>query len=359
MNQFINKVILFIYCIFVVLFLKVDFSFVVSLLTSLFLTAIIYYFNHSRLSFIVTTLYAITAFFYPPLYYFSPILGYDMFQYKNFGGLAMLIVGYGINLFGNKTYFLWILLLGLIIACYLAYNEMSYAKLEQLFKKTRDDSTELNLLLEEKNKHLLEKQDYQIYNATLKERNRIAREIHDNVGHMLSRAILLLGAIKTIHKDDTLTPSLDTLSDTLDTAMNNIRTSVHDLHDESVNLKDVTEGLIQDFGFCPVELEYDMGNVVPREVKYCLIAILKEGLSNIERHSNATHVWVLVREHPGLYQLMIHDNGTQQSALYGKGIGLTNMKDRVDGLNGSMQITQEQGFRIFITLPKQAPINKT
>ena len=50
--------------------------------------------------------------------------------------------------------------------------------------KLRDDSTEKNLLLEEKNHMLVEKQNYEIYTATLKERNRIAREIHDNVGHL-------------------------------------------------------------------------------------------------------------------------------------------------------------------------------
>jgi signal transduction histidine kinase len=42
----------------------------------------------------------------------------------------------------------------------------------------------------------MEKQDYEIYLATLRERNRIAREIHDNVGHMLSRSILQIGALK-------------------------------------------------------------------------------------------------------------------------------------------------------------------
>lgn len=59
-------------------------------------------------------------------------------------------------------------------------------RLEAEYKKTRDDSKELTLMLEQKNRNLLEKQDAEVYMATLKERNRIAREIHDNVGHMLS-----------------------------------------------------------------------------------------------------------------------------------------------------------------------------
>ena len=58
-------------------------------------------------------------------------------------------------------------------------------RVEQEYRKTRDDSKERNLLLHEKNRSLIEKQDYEIYTATLQERNRIAREIHDNVGHLL------------------------------------------------------------------------------------------------------------------------------------------------------------------------------
>ena len=55
--------------------------------------------------------------------------------------------------------------------------------------------------LQKKNKALQEKQNYEIYAATLRERNRIAREIHDNVGHLLSRTILLTGAAKTLNRD--------------------------------------------------------------------------------------------------------------------------------------------------------------
>lgn len=59
--------------------------------------------------------------------------------------------------------------------------------------------------------------------ATLSERNRIAREIHDNVGHMLSRAILQLGAIMTVYRKDTIYDNLVPIKYSLDTAMNNIR----------------------------------------------------------------------------------------------------------------------------------------
>ena len=94
-----------------------------------------------------------------------------------------------------------------------------------------------------KNRMLVEKQDYEIYAATLKERNRIAREIHDNVGHLLSRSILITGAAKALNASDTLSPVLDNLDHSLNQAMTSIRSSVHDLHDESLNLKEAAESL--------------------------------------------------------------------------------------------------------------------
>lgn len=208
------------------------------------------------------------------------------------------------------------------------------------------------------------KQDYEIYAATLKERNRIAREIHDNVGHLLSRSILITGAAKAINASDALSPVLNDLDHSLNQAMTSIRTSVHDLHDESLNLKEAAESLTSDFTFCPVTLNYDMGFEVPREIKYCFISIVKEALSNVARHSNATLVQITMREHPALYQLCIEDNGTLEEGLSfsennrealfsSRGIGLSNMNDRLKILNGNLQITIQKGFRLFITIPKE------
>lgn len=255
---------------------------------------------------------------------------------------------------------------GFILAFFLWSHTRQYEILTRNFRQSRDDSEEHALLLSEKNKALLEKQDYEIYAATLRERNRIAREIHDNVGHVLSRSILMTAACKTINKNEALDPLLGNLEESLNGAMNSIRSSVHDLHDDAVNLEDAIKGLVKDFTFCPVNLTYDMSRQVPREVKYSLISITKEGLSNVMRHSNADSVNILLREHPALYQLCIEDNGTLGSEIsdiqtetdsnkmetVSGGMGLSNIRDRVKALGGTVQITQEKGFRIFVTIPK-------
>lgn len=272
-----------------------------------------------------------------------------------------------------------------IVAFFLQRRTEAEEKLRQDFMKLRDDSTEKNMLLKEKNHMLAEKQNYEIYTATLKERNRISREIHDNVGHLLSRSILITGAAKAVSTSEAVSPLLDSLDISLNQAMTSIRTSVHDLHDESVNLRESVEDLISEFHFCPVALDYDMGLEIPREIKYCFISIIKEALSNMARHSNATSAYIVMREHPALYQLCIEDNGnlptpscsfqsssanktsgsffgnsfSQQAAeadnfsAQNRGMGLSNIHDRLVPLHGTLQITTDHGFRIFIIIPKE------
>ena len=278
-----------------------------------------------------------------------PLWGFLVFQINRFPAVLCLLGIFGFIL----SFFLWL------------YAE-KYQALYQDFHQIRDDSEEHALLLSEKNKALLEKQDYEIYAATLRERNRIAREIHDNVGHVLSRSILMTAACKTINKNDALDPLLGNLEESLNGAMNSIRSSVHDLHDDAVDLEDAIKGLVKDFTFCPVNLTYDMSRQIPREVKYSLISITKEGLSNVMRHSNADSVDILLREHPALYQLCIEDNGTPENGIpdmqtgsdsnkaknISGGMGLSNIRDRAKALGGTVQITQENGFRIFVTIPK-------
>lgn len=278
-----------------------------------------------------------------------PLWGFLVFQINRFPAVLCLLGIFGFIL----SFFLWL-------------YAGKYQTLYQDFHQIRDDSEEHALLLSEKNKALLEKQDYEIYAATLRERNRIAREIHDNVGHVLSRSILMTAACKTINKNDALDPLLGNLEESLNGAMNSIRSSVHDLHDDAVDLEDAIKGLVKDFTFCPVNLTYDMSRQIPREVKYSLISITKEGLSNVMRHSNADSVDILLREHPALYQLCIEDNGTPENEIpdiqtvsdsnkaknTSGGMGLSNIRDRAKALGGTVQITQENGFRIFVTIPK-------
>ena len=140
--------------------------------------------------------------------------------------------------------------------------------------------------------------------------------------------------------------------------MDSIRASVHDLRDEAVNLDEAVRSLTESFTFCPVAYVYDAGRYVPRDVKYAFISIVKEALSNIMRHSSATKVSLTIREHPALYQLCVEDNGTQIRESKG-GMGLSNMRDRVEKLNGNIHFFTENGFKILVTIPKRRQDDET
>lgn len=266
----------------------------------------------------------------------------------------IVLVGLRDNIFAA----MWMLLM-CIISLHLSIYYNNAVRLKKQLITIRDSATELNLSLKEQNKYLIENQDYKIYLATLTERNRIAREIHDNVGHMLSRSLLQTGAVITINKDEKVKPFLIGIKDTLDQAMNSIRSSVHNLHDESVDLKASIENIIVEMKNYKVDFEYDVSIDVDKKVKYSIISIIKEACSNIMKHSNANDVLISIKENPAFYRIDINDNGntcrkTQQeinNICESDGIGLANIRDRVKALSGNINITTEKGFRIFITIP--------
>ena len=240
-----------------------------------------------------------------------------------------------------------------LLAVCLSWKTRRLIYLEESLRLLRDDSTEYYLLSKQRHLALIEKQDYEIHVATLKERNRIAREIHDNVGHMLSRSLLQAGALMVLNKQEPLTEPLNALKDTLTSAMDSIRQSVHDLHDDSIDLKNSIEELLSEFSTYQIQFDYDMGSAVPAPVKYCFLSIIKEALSNIARHSQATKISITLRKHPVIYQLIIYDNGTNKSSTehYSPGIGILNMQERIRQLNGNFHITKKDGCRIFASIP--------
>ena len=71
------------------------------------------------------------------------------------------------------------------------------------------------------------------------------------------------------------------------------------------------------------------------------------------KHYNADTIGIILREHPGFYQFLIEDNGTKRVQSTGEGIGLSNMRERVEALNGTIRIQNENGFKLFITLKKE------
>lgn len=352
MSTYMDTLIIFILC---------SLLFPANMFDALHITCILFLFalfcfitvtNNKKLLIILGTLALLITFIIPEMSVYLPMLYYMYFYRKQYIMPVIYIIPIANWLFTNDTLSNWLIVPLIALGWYLSYQTTKGLELQNTLNISRDDSVEHQLILKEKNRQLLENQDDQIYIATLKERNRIAREIHDNVGHMLSRSILQVGAMLAICKDETLKPHLTTLKETLDTAMNSIRNSVHDLHDESVDLKNALESLVDNFTFCSVQLDCEISKHIPKDVKYCFLAITKEALNNTMKHSNATKVTVTVKEHLAFYQLLIEDNGTKNTSVDTSGIGLSNMKERVENLHGIIHINAENGFRIFVSIQK-------
>ena len=245
-----------------------------------------------------------------------------------------------------------------LVACAVAFL-LSFrtrrAQADQADARCLHDSVrEASLALEAKNAQLRERQDLEVRLATLAERGRIAREIYDNVGHLLTRSIMQVEALQVVHRDDDqVRGELVQVGATLHEAMDTVRASVHDLHDDAFDLETQLRAAA-DACALPVDLELRIDEV-PQEVGLGLVAIVREALSNAQRHSNARRVRVSVLEHPGFYRLTVQDDGTRPPAppeAHG-GIGLATMEDRARTLGGVFRTSFDNGFRVFVSVPKR------
>lgn len=370
MENIWDKLVLLGSCIVICFSLESSFVVVFSLLCALSVSGFHSYFQKKRVTIGLVMGYFFCFFIRSEFVLWVPFLCYDLEEYRKSAAVTaqrygrwedwippvylelLVAVSAGVILKNFPILIRIEVILFSVMAVYLQYKTTKNTWQKAEFQKLRDDSEELQLLLKNRNKNLLEKQDYEVRVATLKERNRIAREIHDNVGHMLSRSILQVGALQAINSVGTMVLPLKALKESLDQAMNSIRSSVHNLHEESIDLEITIRTMIKEYPNYEIRFFYDMEEECDQALKYCFLGIVKEALSNMVRHSNATAMNIILREHPGFYQLIVKDNGTEIKEGKTTGIGLTNMKERVDAFDGRFSVRKEKGFQIFVTIPK-------
>lgn len=352
-NKLIDKVIILFICLSIYLHNVTNTYLIVPILVCVFLTSTISYRENNRVLIILSICFLILCFFNSDYLFFIPLMCYDLFSYRLKWLWLILIFPILIYTFEISPSSIFLILAYTFISYILNYRTKSFEDIKKNYYYISDSANELSIKFENKNRELLEKQDYEVNLATLRERNRIARDIHDNVGHLLSRSILQIGALLAINKDENINLNLKLIKDTLSEAMDSIRSSVHNLHEDAVDLQVEIQQLVDNFKFCPIKLDYDLESNPIKKIKYCFISITKEALSNIIKHSNATEVSIFLREHPSLYQLIIYDNGSNAKYNSESGIGIKNIKDRVASINGSLNISADNGFKIFISVPKK------
>ena len=250
-----------------------------------------------------------------------------------------------------------------VAATLLSLRTAQLEREQERMRRTRDELQERALALEARNRDLADRQDYEVELATLAERARIAREIHDNVGHQLTRASLQTEALRVVHANEPgVAADFADVKRTVDEALQLVRSSVHALNDNaanlSVQLERIVEGARSDGG-PQIELEV-LAEHAPANVANCFAAVLREALSNAIRHACAQTVTVRCMEHPSFYQLIVTDDGAGGSQASGRnvtgGMGLGSMRERVEALGGTFTAGPRAGaggWRVFATVPKQ------
>lgn len=366
MNEITDKLILLLCCTTLYLLHANSGFAIVPVIISIILSSLFVYYDNDRFKLGGGIIYMILCLIIPDYIIFLPLLLYDILHTSY--QLTALAVPF-LLLAGMKEYSrltISFTLIFMVLSYLLKYKTDHLDKLTAEYNDLRDDSVQMSLLLREKNQKLTRNQDYEINLATLNERNRISREIHDNIGHLLSRALLQVGALLIVSKEEAVKNGLTDLKEALSAGMDQIRSSIHNMYDESIDLYSQIETLVRNFTYCKINYKYDINNPPQLQLKQSLIAITKESLSNVIRHSNANEVNIVLREHPVMYQLIISDNGTMngkqkqiiknafENQEFEEGLGLRNIYDRVRGFGGNINVSTDNGFMLFISIPKKA-----
>lgn len=203
--------------------------------------------------------------------------------------------------------------------------------------------------------------------ATLQERNRIAREIHDALGHALTaQSIQLENALLFLPPNTEQSKSFLEEAQRLGaTALQEVRRSIATWRSNPLqgrSVQDAIASLATDFhtttGITP-NYTQQISQPIPNEIGTALYRIVQESLTNISKHSTATQVNIQLQQHDNTLQLQIADNGQgfdPQSNT--TGFGLQGMRERTTALGGKFLLTSQpgRGCRITVSIPLPQPL---
>ncbi len=196
----------------------------------------------------------------------------------------------------------------------------------------------------------------------LEERQRIARDLHDTLGQKLS----LIGlksdlARKLIYKDpEQARLELKDIQHTSRTALNEVRKMVSEmrgikLKDELLLVKKILEAAEIDL-ICDIASNLRISSIAENIISMCL----KEAVTNVVRHSNATSCYISISQNKKETIMEIKDNGTtpfkEEDAH--KGNGLAGMRERLEFINGTIEITANEGTILKIAVPHDGKITE-
>lgn len=235
------------------------------------------------------------------------------------------------------------------------------AKQRQVFMKEQLHKEELNEM-----KH---QQQSRVFAAMVegeeKERRRISTDLHDGLGGLLSGIHLRLSRIDNENHQEELQPKLNEVLQTLDDSLVELRGIARNLMPETLKkyglkaaLCDYCEHMNHDG--TQVTLQYYGNENLESGVQTMVYRVVQELINNAVKHSKASDVLSQVFvEEQGQINITVEDNGVGFNLdEQGSGLGMTNLKNRVDYLGGILDIQSEKGQGTTINIEIDLNLNK-
>ncbi|MDN3613745.1 cache domain-containing protein [Vibrio gallaecicus] len=192
------------------------------------------------------------------------------------------------------------------------------------------------------------------------EKKHLARELHDGINQLLVSSKCHLELLNHKIQDEELRVYLDKSQHSLMTAIDEVRNISHKLRPsalDDIGLEAALSSLLIDFkAHSGVEVETFFSTQTGKlksEAATTLYRVVQESLNNIEKHAQAKKVTVVLHQMGNMLQLMIRDDGigfNAQSVMHKRGIGLRNMRERVEFIGGEFELVAETGFGTEITV---------
>lgn len=218
---------------------------------------------------------------------------------------------------------------------------------------------EANAQLSEMNNQLKDYAAMQKQMGEIEERNRIAREIHDTLGHTmtgLSAGIDACIALIDYSVDETK-KQLNIISGVARQGLKDVRRSMKKLRPDTLereSLESAIEKLITEMmSTSKVSIEFQSflpSLVFEDDEEDTIYRIVQEGITNAIRHGHASRIFINFKKVDIWLVIRIRDNGIGCKDIY-KGFGLTHMKERVDMLHGTVTYSSNNGFQVVAKLP--------
>ncbi|WP_367006507.1 sensor histidine kinase [Streptococcus sp. ZY19097] len=192
-----------------------------------------------------------------------------------------------------------------------------------------------------------------------RERKRIAREIHDTLGHALTGISAGIDAVMVLVDLDPnrAKEQLKNISNVVREGIRDVRRSLEKLRPgalEGRSLKDALEKMVADYqelSRLTISFAYDWGDVDLDATKEDIIfRVIQESITNSLRHGHARQVTIKMVS-DSCYRLIIQDDGIGFDDLH-YGYGLTQMRERLSIIGGKAEFYNDHGFKTVVSIPK-------